>query len=104
MSNDFKERTIKRNKTAEPFSSGKYRKLDNFKFACGLGANWVDHDAGILYHIQEYRDAIEDPKIPQDKKPTKIRMTRISDGTEIGWADEYFVAMKMKDPEPDPRY
>lgn len=98
------ERVIRKNNTAIPGSSGKKRKLDNYKFAIGLGANWVDQDAGIMYMIQEYAEALHDPKIPKDKKPTRIRMVRLSDHTDIGWADEWVVAEKMKDPEPDPRY
>ena len=101
--NERKERTIRRNKHAEPMSSGKYRKLDNFKFALGTGSNWVDLDEGIMYHIQEYYEAMHNPRIPKDK-PLQIRMTRVSDGKELGWADEWLVAEKMKDPEPDPRY
>ncbi len=93
-----------RNKTAKPQSSGKRRRLDNFKTAVGLGVNWMDMDTGIMYHIQEYSEALHDPKIPKDKKPTKIKMSNIMTGEELGWADEYTVAEKMKDPEPDPRY
>lgn len=104
MGNGFPQRNIRRNNHAEPMSSGKYRRLGNFKMAMSMGANWIDQDSGIMYHIQEYYEALHDSKIPQDKKPTKIRMTKVSDGSEIGWADEWVVAEKMKDPEPDPRY
>lgn len=100
----FPEKHINRNKPTEPRSSGKIRKMENFKFAMGLGANWIDQDTKIMYHIQEYYDALHDPKIPNDKKPTKIRMTNYQTGEELGWVDEYLVAEKMKDPEPDPRY
>lgn len=92
------------NRIAKPQSSGKKRRLNNFKMALGMQANWADMDTDTLYHIQEYADALHNPKIPKDKKPTKIRMTRLSTGEEIGWVDEYTVAEKMKDPEPDPRY
>ena len=98
------ERTIKRGKTLEPKSSGRIRKLNNFKLAFGTGSNWVDLDTGIMYMIQEYYDAIHDPKVPKDQKPTKIRMVEYKTGKLLGWADEYTVAEKMKDPEPDPRY
>lgn len=98
------ERVIRKHHEAIPGSSGKKRKLDNFKFAVGLGANWVDQDEGVIYMIQEYTEALHDPKIPKDKKPTRIRMVRLSDNKEIGWAEEWLVAEKMKDPEPDPRY
>lgn len=97
-------REIKHKNTAVPGSSGKKRKMDNYKFALGLGANWIDQDNNIMYMIQEYSDAIHDPKIPKDKKPTKIRMVDIKTGKDIGWADDWVIAEKMKDPEPDPRY
>ena len=98
------ERNIKMNRPAIPGSSGKIRKQENFKLAVSMGANWVDMDTGIMYMIQEYSEALHDPKIPKDKKPTKIRMVRVSDNADLGYADEYLVAEKMKDPEPDPRY
>ena len=56
-----------------------------------------------LFDLFLKNDAMHDPKIPKDK-PLQIRMTRVSDGKELGWADEWLVAEKMKDPEPDPRY
>jgi hypothetical protein len=89
---------------AEPMSSGKKRKLDNFKMALGMMSDWIDMDTGIHYHIQEYAEALHNPRIPADQKPTKIRMTKYKTGEEIGWIDEYLIAEKMKDPEPDPRY
>ena len=92
------------NKKAEPRSSGKVRKLDNFKTALGMMSNWVDMDTGIMYHIQEYAEAKHNPRIPPDEKPTKIRMTSYKTGEELGWVDENLIADKMKDPEPDPRY
>lgn len=104
MAGTDKTRTIRKNKHAEPGSSGEIRKMDNFKTALGMGANWIDLDTGTEYHIQEYYEALHDPKIPKERKPTAIRMTRYKTGELIGWADEYIVAEKMKDPEPDPRY
>lgn len=89
---------------AIPQSSGKRRRLENFKTALGMGANWIDQDTGIMYHIQEYYDAMHDPRIPKDKKPNKIRMTKYKTGEDLGYADDWLVAEKMKDPEPDPRY
>ena len=97
-------KTIRKNRTAVPGSSGKFRKLENFKLAVSTGSNWVDLDAGVTYMIQEYAEAIHDPKLPKDQKPTKIRMVDTKSGKDIGWADEWIVAEKMKDPEPDPRY
>lgn len=100
----MRERTIRKNNETIPGSSGIRRKMTNFKMAVSLGSNWVDLDAGIIYMVQEYAEALHDPKIPQDKKPTKIRMTDLKTGKDIGFADEWVVAEKMKDPEPDPRY
>ena len=91
-------------KKAEPMSSGKIRKLQNFKTALGLMSDWIEMDTGIRYHIQEYAEALHNPRIPKDEKPTKIRMTHYKTGEEAGWIDENLVAEKMKDPEPDPRY
>ena len=98
------ERVIRRNKKLEPGSSGRKRKLNNFKFAFGTGSNWVDLDSGIMYMIQEYSELVHDPKVPKDQKPTRIRMVDYKSGETIGWADEFTVSQKMKDPEPDPRY
>lgn len=97
-------KTIRKNKHAEPGSSGKRRKLNNFKMAVGMGVNWVDMDTGIMYMIQEYADMLHDPKVPDDQKPTKIRMVKYKTGEDLGWADEAVVEQKMRDPEPDPRY
>ena len=96
------QRNIKRTHHAEPNSSGKVRKFENFKFAMGIGANWIDQDTGITYHIQEYQEKLKDPTIPKEQKPTKIRMSK--NGKDIGYADEWDVKEKMRDPEPDPRY
>ena len=82
----------------------KAKKLRNFEFAVGYGMNWADLDTGIMYHIQEYKEALDNPNIPKEEKPTKIRMTKLSNGEELGWVDALIVAQKMKDPEPDPRY
>lgn len=96
-------KTIKKNKNLEP-GTGRKRKLKNFQLAMGLRANWADMDSGVLYHIQEYCDALEDKTIPDDKKPEKIRMTDLKTGKELGWAVPEIIEEKMKDPEPDPRY
>lgn len=102
--NKMPTRTIRKNKHAEPFSSGKIRHLDNFKTAMGMGANWIDLDSGIMYHIQEYYELLHDPKVSKESKPTKIKMTNYKTGELIGYADEYEVAERIKDPKPDPRY
>ena len=57
-----------------------------------------------MYMIQEYSEMMRDPKVPDDQKPTKIRMVDYKTGKLLGWADEALVEQKMKDPEPDPRY
>lgn len=80
----------------------KRKPMDYFKMAMGLGTNWIDLDSGIIYMIQEYKEALDNPEV--NPKPTKIRMVRAGTGEEIGWADEYTVAEKMKDPKEDPRY
>ena len=97
-------RTIRKNKPTVSGSSGQFRKMQNFKLAVSLGSNWVDMDTGTTYMIQEYAEALHDPALPKDQKPTKIRMVDTKTGKDKGWADEWIVAEKMKDPEPDPRY
>lgn len=97
-------RTIKKNRKAEPGSSGKRRKMNNFRTAVGLEANWIDMDTGIMYMIQEYAEALHNPKIPKDQKPTKVRMVKYKTGEDLGYEDETLVEMKMQDPEPDPKY
>ena len=97
-------KTIRKNKHAEPGSSGKKRKTDHFRMAVGMGVNWVDMNTGIMYMIQEYAEALHNPKIPKEKKPTKIRMMNYRTGEDLGYADETVVEMRMRDPEPDPRY
>lgn len=77
----------------------KPKKVDNYKFAVGLGMNWADLDSNVMYHIQEYKEAID-----RGEKPKGIKMTSLSDGKELGYADPIVVEEKMKDPEPDPRY
>lgn len=101
---NYRERDLTKKDKAKPGSSGKVRKQDNFRMAMSMHCNWADLDTGIMYHIQEYKEALDNPKISADKKPTKIRMTRISDGKELGWEDAYIVEQKMKDPPVDPRY
>jgi hypothetical protein len=77
---------------------------DNFKLALGMGVNWVDLDKGYMYMIQEYKEALDNPEIPKDKKPTKIRVLKADGETEVGWVLPEVVEERMKDPEPDPRY
>ena len=77
----------------------KKKKVDNYKFALGMGVNWADLDNGVLYHIQDYKEAID-----RGEHPKGIKMTRLSNGAELGYADEYTVEKRMQDPAPDPRY
>lgn len=97
-------RTFRKHGEAEPGSSGRKRKTDNFKLALGMGSNFVDLDRGVTYMIQEYAEAIRDPKIPKDRKPTKIRVVSNKTGNDVEWIDEWMAQERMKDPEPDPRY
>lgn len=75
------------------------RPMSNYDFTFGMGVNWVDMDSGVIYHIQEYKEALA-----RGEKPKGIRMTKVGNGTEIGYKDPVIVAELMKDPDPDPRY
>lgn len=80
------------------------RKLNNFDFALGMGVNWIDMDRGLMYMIQEYKEKMDDPTIPKEKKPTKIRIMKTDGETYVGAAEPEIIKERMKDPEPDPRY
>ncbi len=81
------------------------RKADNFKFALGMGTNWADLDKGVMYMIQEYKEKLDDPTIPADKKPTKIRVCDINNTSiTLDWVAPEVIQERMKDPEPDPKY
>ena len=86
----------------EPFR--RKRPADNFKLALGMGTNWVDLDKGRIYMIQEYKEKLDDPSIPKDKKPTKIKVTAMDGETIIEEVSPEIVEERMKDPEPDPKY
>lgn len=77
----------------------KKKKIENFSFAMGMGNNWIDLDKEIIYHIQEYKEAMA-----RGEKPRGIRMTSLRTDEELGYADEYTIEQRMKDPVPDPRY
>ena len=79
-------------------------KLNNYDFAFGMGVNWVDMDTGKMYLIQEYKEALENPEIPKDKKPTKIKIISMDGKTDLGEIAPEVLAEKMKDPKPDPKY
>ena len=80
------------------------RAADNFKLALGMGMNWVDLDKQRIYMLQEYKEKMDDPTIPKDKKPTKIRVMAMDGVTFIEEVAPEIVQERMKDPEPDPKY
>lgn len=80
------------------------RPVNNYKLAYGMGVNWVDLDKKRIYMIQEYKEKMDDPSIPKDQKPKKIRVMDLDGKTEIGWEIPEVVEERMKDPEPDPKY
>lgn len=77
---------------------------DNFKLALGMGQNWVDLDKGRIYMIQEYKEQLDDPSIPNSDKPTKIRVFAMDGVTYIESVAPEIVQERMKDPDPDPKY
>ena len=80
------------------------RKANNFKFALGMGVNWIDMDRGLMYMIQEYKEKMDNPTIPKDKKPQKIRICKMDGVTFVGEVEPELIEERMKDPEPDPKY
>lgn len=87
----------------------KKKQVDNFKFSMGMGMNWVDIDKGVLYHIQDYKEAIDKGEKPKGIRISSLTETEIGpDGNivpkDLGYATEEQVEAKMKDPEPDPKY
>ena len=82
----------------------KKRQLNNFKFALGMGLNWCDIDRGLMYMIQEYKEKMDNPEIPTSQKPKKIRIVKMSDGTEVEALEPEIIEERMKDPDIDPRY
>lgn len=82
----------------------KKRKANNFKFALGMGLNWVDMDKKCIYMIQEYAEKLRDPSIPLDKKPKKIRVMSMDEKTQLDFLEPEIIEERMKDPEPDARY
>lgn len=75
--------------------------MRNYEFCYGMKANWVDMRTGKMYHIQEYREAID-----RGEKPKGIRISKWDDPKQenIGYIGEYELRDLMRDPEPDPRY
>lgn len=74
--------------------------LKNYDFCYGAGVNYYDLTNGVMYHIQEYKEAIDRGEHPKG--------IRISVGGDISktkeWLDPIIVKERMEDPEPDPRY
>ena len=78
----------------------KKHELRNYDFCYGMGVNWYDMSKGLMYHIQEYREAID-----RGEQPQGIRVTVGGDISKtVEWVNEYAMRERMKDPEPDPRY
>jgi len=78
----------------------KKHELRNYDFCYGMGVNWYDMSNGLMYHIQEYREAID-----RGEQPQGIRVTVGGDISKtVEWVNEYAIRERMKDPEPDPRY
>lgn len=78
----------------------KKHELRNYDFCYGMGVNWYDMSNGLMYHIQEYREAID-----RGEQPQGIRVTVGGDISKtVEWVNEYAMRERMKDPEPDPRY
>jgi len=67
--------------------------MKSFEWVYGMGCNWVDVTTGIMYYIQEYKEAKD-----RGETPNGIR-------TSTGeYVSEYKMKELMEDPEPDPRY
>lgn len=78
----------------------KKKELKNYDFCFGGGFNWYDMQTGRMYHIQEYKEALE-----KGEHPKGIRVTVGGDINKTEeWVNEYILRERMKDPEPDPRY
>ena len=77
----------------------KKHEMKNFDFCYGMGVNYVDLDNGVMFHIQEYREAID-----KGENPDGIRVTKFGSEDTIEIVGEYTLRERMKDKEPDPRY
>lgn len=78
----------------------KKHEMRNYDFCYGLGVNWYDIAKGHMYHIQEYKEAVE-----KGEKPKGVRVSIGGDESKtIEWVDPYILRERMRDPEPDPRY
>jgi hypothetical protein len=78
----------------------KKHELVNYDFCFGSGSNWYDLNTGRMYHIQEYKEALD-----RGEHPKGIRVTQGDDISKtIEWVDPVIARERMKDPEPDPRF
>lgn len=78
----------------------KKHEMRNYDFCYGAGVNWYDMGRGLMYHIQEYKEAIE-----KGEKPKGIRVTQGGDISKtVEWVDPIIISERMRDPDPDPRY
>ena len=87
----------------------KQKKVDNYKFAVGTGNNWVDLDKGVMYMIQEYKEALEKGERPKGIRVVSLTETILDEDSyevpkDLGYVAPEKVEEMMKDPEPDPRY
>lgn len=78
----------------------KKHELNNYDFAFGASVNWYDMGKGLMYHIQEYKEAIN-----RGEHPKGIRVTQGGDPNRtLEWLDPVVAKERMADPDPDPRY
>lgn len=74
--------------------------MRNYDFCYGAGVNYYDLEKGLMYHIQEYKEAIE-----KGEHPKGIRVSQYGNiKNTIEWVDPVILADRMQDPPPDPRY
>jgi len=78
----------------------KKHEMRDYDFCYGAGVNFYDLEKGVMYHIQEYKEAFE-----SGQNPKGIRVTQGGDiNNTIEWVDPVILKERMKDPDPDPRY
>ena len=78
----------------------KKHELNNYDFCLGAGVNFYDMTKGVMYHIQEYKEAMD-----KGERPKGIRVSHGGDISKtIEWIDPVICKERMEDPEPDPRY
>lgn len=81
-------------------SQRKKHSMRNYDFCYGAGVNWYDLDRGLMYHIQDYKEAIE-----KGENPKGIRVTRGGNlSNTVEFIDPVICRMRMEDTDPDPRY